>query len=120
MNNQFRSKEYRELYLKFLKLEIPNFIQIITLLSFFSYLSKNRALDLVIDALVLVFMNAYFFEKFFEFEKSQIFDIHSERNRKGFEKSIWTKKYKKYILITFSIFYALVVIISFTIRVSLK
>ena len=106
---------YRRLYFKFLRLEIPNFIQIIGLLAFFSYLSKNIILNVLVTAIVSFLLNGYFLEKFFEFIEEQIITPNSELNRRKLDDAIWMKKYTQWIWITSLVFLALIEVISFSI-----
>ncbi len=77
-----KSNDHIKLYLKFLDIEIPNFIQILGIVSLFSYLSKNLYFSFVIILVTSYLFDRYLLAKFFEFMKNQICDPHSEVNRK--------------------------------------
>lgn len=48
MSKRVANTKYRELYIQFLKQEIPNIIQILTLPSFFGVLIKNNTFDFIL------------------------------------------------------------------------
>ena len=69
------------LYFKFFILEIPNFIQIFSLLTFFSIFLQNIQWRLNLIWATSSLLGFYLIEKSYEFLKDQVTDIHSEVNR---------------------------------------
>ena len=68
------------LYFKFFILEIPNFIQIFSLLTFFSIFLQNIQWRLNLIWATSSLLGFYLIEKSYEFLKDQVTDIHSEVN----------------------------------------
>jgi hypothetical protein len=78
------------LYYRFFVLEIPNFIQIFSLLTLFSILLKNTEHKIILIAVVSLFLAMYLLEKSAQFLKNQIIDNFSETNRHRLDdKQIW-------------------------------
>lgn len=67
-----------KLYLKFITLEIPNFIQIFSLLTFFTVFLINMEYRFNIILVVSTLLFFYLIEKSFEFLKNQMIDQFSE------------------------------------------
>jgi hypothetical protein len=88
------------LYYKFFILEIPNFIQILSLLTFFTILLQNNVHRLVLIWIVSLFLGLYLIEKSFLFLKDQIVDTFSEINRHKLEDKYILKWWTFFSIIT--------------------
>ena len=101
----FRRKTVFDLYLSFLRAEIPNIIQIITLMSFISYLLDINIINQIINpALIGIILFIYLSEKEFCFLKAQITNDYSEINRRKWDDDKVLKLWTKYSLVTSFIF----------------
>ena len=107
----------RELYYKFLDLEIPNFIQILAGLSLVSFLLNNIYFSIPIIILGITYLfDRYLLAKFFEFAKDQVCDPHSDMNREKIDVNEFRLHFKKVVPLTSAIF----LIISVLLAVSIK
>lgn len=97
-------------YIKFLKLEIPNFLQIITLVGFLSIFLENEVLFILTPPLVSYLLYIYLVNKFGEYINIQIKDPMSDL--KIYDLDLDKYHYEKYIIITAVLF--LIVIQSLT------
>ncbi|MCW1949622.1 MAG: hypothetical protein KIH89_004260 [Candidatus Shapirobacteria bacterium] len=95
---KFRKKK-KSMYLRsfygFLRLEIPNIIQIVTLLGFLIYLTKTYFLKIVLDFLIVTLLALYLTEKLKIFVNNELF--RSYLNYKDIDVKILIKKYNKYL-----------------------
>ena len=85
-------------YKKFLKLEIPNFLQIMTLIGFFSVFNKNRILIFLIPFLIFYLLFTYHIYKFGEYINDQIKDPYSDM--KAYDMDPDKYPWERYIIIT--------------------
>jgi len=106
----------RELYYKFLDLEIPNFIQILGGLSLVSFLLNNIYFTIPIILGITYLFDRYLLAKFFEFAKDQVCDPHSDMNREKIDVNEFRLHFKKVVPLTSAIF----LIISVLLAVSIK
>lgn len=105
-----------QLYLRFIILEIPNFIQIFSLLFFFTLFLSNTIYRLCVIYIISVLLFFYLIEKEFEFLKNQIIDIHSERNLDSLNDKIILRWWIFFSLITMCGFTFLIIYFSSLIK----
>lgn len=110
--------KYQKLYLRFIKLEIPNFIQIITLVSFFSYLSKNIYVIIIVASFVLILLNLYLIEAFVKYTHDEVKDPYSLLRVENIESQIFMEKSIAYAIFTGIVFATLVYVIGISISYS--
>ena len=103
--------KYKELYIKFIYSEIPNFIQILGVLSLFNFLLNNKYLSLVSIFIISLLFEKYLIVKYLDFIKVQIFDSHSEFNTEEIDVNTIVSHQKKYILVTQLIFYIVLIFV---------
>ncbi len=101
-------------YKKFLKLEIPNFLQIVTLVSLLSIFLKNDYLVFIIPFLVSYLLFLYHINKFGEYINNQIKDSASDL--KCYNLDLDKYSYEKYIIITDVLFFIVILFISIVLR----
>lgn len=92
--------EYRKLYFKFLDLEIPNFIQILGVVSLLGFLFKNIYFSIFAILIASFLFDRYLLARFFEFVKAQVCDPHSELNRLKIDDDKFCNHYKKLVPLT--------------------
>lgn len=68
----YPSKSYLDYYLSFLKLEIPNILQIVGFITFFGLISSNSYFKIIAFLTMTCLVNFYLIEKFFVFAKKDI------------------------------------------------
>lgn len=100
------NREYRKLYIKFIDLEIPNFLQILGVLSLISFLLKNIYLSIFAISIASLLFDRYMSAKFFEFVKTQICDPHSELNRWNIDDEKFQNHYGKFIFLSSLLFFS--------------
>lgn len=105
--------EYRKLYIKFLDLEIPNFVQILGVVSLLSFLLKNIYLSIPVVLVASFLFDRYLIARFFEFVKAQICDPHSELNRLKMDDDKFSSHYEKLVPWTSVLFLVLASLIAF-------
>lgn len=101
-------------YKKFLKLEIPNFLQIITLVSFLSVFLKSEKLIFLIPFLVSYLLFLYHVNKFREYINTQIKDPVSDL--KVYDLNLDKYNYEKYIILTDVLFFILIQCLAIALR----
>jgi hypothetical protein len=111
----FKFNKYQKLYLRFLKLEIPNFIQIVTVTSFFSYLSKNIYFAVVVSTFVLFLLNLYLVEAFVKYVYDEVGNLYPPLSVENIELKVFMEKSKVYAIFTGSLFAILVNVIALSI-----
>lgn len=92
------------LYQRFISSEIPNIIQIITLLGFLSFLLKVPYLRLLLPLLVVGLTASYLVSKGNLYLINQITSEFSELNLKKLDYELFLKKWKKYSVVSAFIF----------------
>lgn len=102
-------------YKKFLKLEIPNFLQIITSVGFFSIFLKNEKLFLLVPSLVSFLLFIYHVNKFGEYINVQIKDPASDLKAYNLDPDKYN--YEKYIIITDILFFILIQVLATALRI---
>lgn len=101
-------------YKKFLKLEIPNFIQIITLIGLLSVFLKSEKIVFFVSLLVSCLLFVYHINKFGEYIKTQIKDQVSDL--KVYNLDLGKYNYEKYIIITDILFFIVIQSLSIAFR----
>lgn len=91
---------YFSLYKKFLVLQIPNFIQIVSIFSLFGILINRPIFTAIISFLITVLFTAYLLESFHEFVYKQIIDPLSVINRHKLDDDVLMRKAKYYLILT--------------------
>jgi len=102
-------------YKKFLKLEIPNFLQIITLVSFLSIFLKNEVLFYFVPILVSYLLFLYHVNKFGEYINTQIKDPVSDLKAYNLDPDKYN--YEKYIIVTDILFFILILSLAIALRI---
>ncbi|MBP6891662.1 hypothetical protein KBB92_01920 [Candidatus Shapirobacteria bacterium] len=73
-----KQANYFKLFNSFLKLEIPNIIQIITLLGFLGVLAKTTEMKMIISVTVMILLSLYLVEKLFIFINTDLVHIYAK------------------------------------------
>ncbi len=106
---------YFNYYINFLILEIPNILQILTLVGFFSLLIKNDIMYFLLILFLSTLFSQYLNAKFFEYIKKDTTNYLSVFERNNF--NIGEYKHFKYVFITTILFQ---IIICFILRQLIK
>lgn len=106
---------YRHFWYYFLKLEIPNFIQIVTVVTIFGAFLDNLTLRILIDTAVSLILFDYLTTAFFSFIKKEISDPLSEFNRRELDTKILANKLNRYVFITILIFMLIISLLPYLI-----
>jgi len=98
------------LYLSFLRTEIPNIVQIMGLPTLFGVLLLNSPFVLIISPLVGIILWQFLVEKAFIFLKVQIKDSSSEINQHGLSDEVVLESWKKYMIFS-SVVSAIIIVL---------
>ena len=101
-------------YVKFLKLEIPNFLQIVTLVGFLSVFLKNEKVFFLIPLFVSLLLFLYHINKFGEYINTQIKDSMSDL--KAYNLNPAKYNFEKYIIITDVLFFIVIQLLAIALR----
>ncbi len=75
----------KKIFFKFLKLEIPNLIQIIGFASLFSLLQDSLFVNFIFSVLIMLLLNTYLNEKFFHYLSTECKDPFSIISRENLD-----------------------------------